>query len=158
MAQNWRRGWQNFEILRAKIENMISPDCVLCYLPRTNENLGKIENFWKILENFGFFLLQISNYNFKSRRQIMTARGVYFTIMSYVSWHFFMLWCPFNKNRNLITGWASKGWLQTPAELNMKIGQICHTYKTLAFYQSCCMHEFQQLYPIKNSYSLLSRA
>ena len=33
---------------------------------------------------------------------------------------------------------------------NMKIMQICHTYKTFAFYQSCCMHEFQQLYPIKN--------
>ena len=53
---HWRRGWQNFEeknwrgvsrdsfflkilsplepILRAKIENMISPDYVLCYIPR----------------------------------------------------------------------------------------------------------------------------
>ena len=33
---------------------------------------------------------------------------------------------------------------------NMKIKQICHMYKTFAFYQSCCMHEFQQLNPIKN--------
>ena len=44
---------------------------------------------------------------------------------------------------------------------NMKIKQICQMYKTFVFYQPCCIHEIQQLYPIKtlwNSYSLLSRA
>ena len=67
LAQNWRRGWQNFEeknwrgvsrdsfflkilspsepILRAKIENMISSDYVLCYIPRALETLKKNENF-----------------------------------------------------------------------------------------------------------------
>ena len=71
------------------IENMISPDYVLCYIPWHNGNFGKIlkilenfEKFWKflsILENFGKFwiLLDISNYNFQSRRQIMTVRGAY---------------------------------------------------------------------------------
>ena len=47
-------------ILRAKIENMISPDYVLCYIPWAIENfekkLGKNWKFWKNLENFGFFL------------------------------------------------------------------------------------------------------
>ena len=32
-------------ILRAKIENMISPDYVLCYIPRALETLEKNENF-----------------------------------------------------------------------------------------------------------------
>ena len=67
MAQNRRQGWQNFEkktgealaetvfflkilspsepILRAKIENMISSDYVLCYIPRALETLEKNENF-----------------------------------------------------------------------------------------------------------------
>ena len=38
-------------ILRAKIENMISPDYVLCYIPRANGYFKK--NL--ILETFGFF-------------------------------------------------------------------------------------------------------
>ena len=44
---------------------------------------------------------------------------------------------------------------------NMKIKQICHMYKTFAFYQSCCMQEFKKLYQVKRYYktdSLLSRA
>ena len=38
-------------ILRAKIENMISPAYVLCYIPRANGN------FWEILD----FSMKISN-------------------------------------------------------------------------------------------------
>ena len=35
-------------IMRAIIENMISPDCVLCYVPRVLEIFRKeIEIFWK---------------------------------------------------------------------------------------------------------------
>ena len=32
-------------ILRAKIENMISPDYVLCYIPQANGNFGKNRKF-----------------------------------------------------------------------------------------------------------------
>ena len=90
--------WSRFS--RAKnIENIISTDYYLCYIHKPRKILGKLENFGKIwkfwkslqkfenfgkvcknlnffLENFGFFW-RISNYNFQSRRQIMTAKGVY---------------------------------------------------------------------------------
>ena len=57
-------------ILRAKIENMISPDYALCYIPQASGNFGKtLDFFWKIL-----------NSNFQSRKQIMTAIGVYIPI------------------------------------------------------------------------------
>ena len=39
-------------ILKAKIENMISPDYVLCYIPRANGIFG---NILKFLENFKKF-------------------------------------------------------------------------------------------------------
>ena len=46
-------------ILRAKIENMIWPDYVLCYILRANGNFRKIlKKFWrflKFLEIFEFF-------------------------------------------------------------------------------------------------------
>ena len=87
--------WSRFS--RAKnIENIISTDYYLCYIHKPRKILGKLENFgkiwkfWKSLqkfENFGKvcknfifffgFFWRISNYNFQSRRQIMTARGVY---------------------------------------------------------------------------------
>ena len=73
--KNWRGvSWDSFileilslsrPIFTAKIENMISPDYDLCYIP------WAIEYYWKkmkILENFGFFW-KISNYNFQSKRQ-----------------------------------------------------------------------------------------
>ena len=41
-------------ILRAKIENMISPDYVLCYIPQANGNFGKI---LKILESLIFRII-----------------------------------------------------------------------------------------------------
>ena len=40
------------------------------------ENFKKIENFGKKIENFGK-KLKILEKNFQSRRQILTARGVY---------------------------------------------------------------------------------
>ena len=75
MAQNRRRGWQNFEkktgealaetvffeilspsepILRAKIENMISPDYVLCYIVRFLESFENLETkaIFRILRIF----------------------------------------------------------------------------------------------------------
>ena len=36
-------------ILRAKIENMISPDFVLCYIPPAMAILGKKWKFWNLL-------------------------------------------------------------------------------------------------------------
>ena len=41
--------------MRAIIENMILPDCVLCYLPRV------LEIFWEkmIFDNLGFFLSKV---------------------------------------------------------------------------------------------------
>ena len=68
--------------MRAKIENLILPDYVLCYKPRGNgsfgkiwENLGNLENFgkfWeifgkisKILENFGKFRIIIAKVGVK---------------------------------------------------------------------------------------------
>ena len=53
------------EILEKRFENSI--------------NLGKFWKKLKILENFGFFLLKIRNYNFSCKRHIMTARGVYYS-------------------------------------------------------------------------------
>ena len=58
--------------MRVRIENMISPDYVLCYIPRANENFGKILNILQIFENWKFL-----NYDFQSKRQIMTARRLY---------------------------------------------------------------------------------
>ena len=46
--KNWRgvsRDSFFLKILRAKIENMISSDYVLCYIPRALETLEKNENF-----------------------------------------------------------------------------------------------------------------
>ena len=49
--KNWRgASWDSFfleilSILRAKIENMISPDYVLCCIPQPLETLDKNENF-----------------------------------------------------------------------------------------------------------------
>ena len=78
LAQNRRRGWQNFEkknwrgasrdsffleilsplepILRTKIKNMISPDYVL--YPEPMEILGKIENFGKFWK-FWFIISKV---------------------------------------------------------------------------------------------------
>ena len=126
MAHNRRRGGQNFEeknwrgvsrdsffleilspsepILRAKIENMISPDYVLCYIPRAMAILSwkwnllvrrrrplwchwrplcgfeeKNSRFWNFFPEVLNFLkiLKIMSYNFQSRKQILTLRGVY---------------------------------------------------------------------------------
>ena len=61
---------------------MISPDYVLCYLPRVLEICWEKMIFFN---NFGFFLSKLSeknwklhtSYNFQSRMQIMTPGGVY---------------------------------------------------------------------------------
>ena len=58
--------------------------------------LGNFENFvqfWKMLKilgSFGFFW-KISSYNFHSRRQIVTARGVYWNIILHI-WNGFYTW------------------------------------------------------------------
>ena len=76
LAQNWQGVSRDSffldsePILRAKIENMVSQDYVLCYIPRANGI------FWKKLKILEV-LLKFSNYIFQRRRQIMTARGVY---------------------------------------------------------------------------------
>ena len=82
LAQNQLRGWQNFEkkLSRqtprqfffskfchpcrrfwAKIENMISPDYVLCYIPWALETLDKNENFVIVEQGGGgpFVVLEI---------------------------------------------------------------------------------------------------
>ena len=53
---------------------MISPNYALCYIPPVLEIFG--EKTWEILD----FFWKITNYNFQSKRQIMTARGVYQTL------------------------------------------------------------------------------
>ena len=66
--------------MRAKIENMISPDYVLCFIPRANGNFRTILKVLDIFLNFGKFcscFWIISNYNFQIKRNIMTAGGVY---------------------------------------------------------------------------------
>ena len=65
-------------ILRAKIENMISPDYVLYYIPnKSTEILGNFEHFgnffdirefWKMLHFFGDFQIIISKVGGKLRR------------------------------------------------------------------------------------------
>ena len=39
-------------IMRAKIENMISPDYCLYYIPQANQNFGETLKIWEILDFF----------------------------------------------------------------------------------------------------------
>ena len=52
----------------AKIENMVSPDCVLCYYTPKR----KIKKIWKILENFGQWKEYISLFHKRIRKQRCT--------------------------------------------------------------------------------------
>ena len=75
--------------MRAIIENMISPDYVLCYIPRVLEIFGggKLFRF----ENFGLFsqklctILETTSYNF----QITTPGVAYGWYILYIYLHIF---------------------------------------------------------------------
>ena len=120
-AQNRRRGWQNFEkktgdaLAKRVLRNFVTLGadfesqnwkhdharlCFILYIPSWLKFWEKFENFrifWKILENFGKFW-KISNCNFQSRRQIMKARGVYYskTLLHCLLPHAFFLNFVFN--------------------------------------------------------------
>ena len=67
--------------------------------PEPMEILGKLWKCWKILD----FFWKISNYNFQSRRQIMTARGVYWNDMIQTSpqkYTCFITFFPFFPNHD----------------------------------------------------------
>ena len=75
----------NFVTLGADFESQnwkhdLARLCFMLYNPSQWKFWEHFENFGKVCKNLNFFFgffWRISNYNFQSRRQIMTAKGVY---------------------------------------------------------------------------------